>query len=192
VAVAALVAAWLAVRPNATHKVDALSWLEHHDVKAQIAEALAPVLDQLWAQAWEAGAKRAGRDVPSQAGQYRAKWLSEVAQTRFEEIAVILAAGGTAAALAAAIAAALGSTANALRIAKTEVFRAFNGAMAEAYRRANVDRVRWVTRSANPCPICLENEAAGAHHLGQPFPSGDTAPPAHPNCECVLVPADEE
>jgi len=172
--------------------VDALSWLEHHGVPARIADVLRPVLDQLWEQAWQAGAKHAGEEVPSQVGQYRAKWLNEVTQTRVEEIAAILAAGGTAAALVAAITAILGSASNALRIAKTETYRALNGGALEAYRKAGVKQVRWVTRSPHPCPICLANEAEGPHHLGQPFSSGDQAPPAHPNCECVLVPADGE
>lgn len=182
-------AAWLAVRSGETHKVDALSWLDHHGYSDQIARAIGPVLDKLWAEAWQLGAEHAGEAVESQVGQYRAQWLSEVTRTRLEEIAAILAAGGTAAALAAAVTAILGSTANALRIAKTEVFRALNGAMVAAYRKARVNQVRWITRSSNPCPICLANEAEGPRHLGQPFQSGDTAPPAHPNCECVLVPA---
>lgn len=37
------------------------------------------------------------------------------------------------------------------------------------------------------CPICVRNTDAGAIALRALFPSGDLAPPAHPNCECVLV-----
>lgn len=120
------------------------------------------------------------------------KWLNEVTETRIKRIAAILAAGGTAAALAAAITAMLASSADAGMVAITEVTRAMNAAAMEAYRKARVSKVRWITRSGNPCPVCLANEAAGPRHLGEPFPSGDQAPPAHPNCECVLVPADGE
>jgi hypothetical protein len=38
-----------------------------------------------------------------------------------------------------------------------------------------------------PCPVCEENMLAGPIELDGIFPSGDTAPLAHPNCRCVLV-----
>jgi SPP1 gp7 family putative phage head morphogenesis protein len=38
-----------------------------------------------------------------------------------------------------------------------------------------------------PCPICQENQDAGAIPLADAFPSGDMAPLAHPRCRCVLV-----
>jgi len=194
VAVGALVAAWLAVRPHQTHEADALVWLEAQPAYQGLKAALRKVLEQLWRAAWEAGQRVAGEEVHPQIAADRisrlsAKWLDEVTETRLHRIAVILAAGGTAAALAAAITAMLTSAADAAMVTVTEVTRAMNAAALEAYRKGNVDRVRWVTRSANPCPICLANEAAGAKHLGEPFPNGDTAPPAHPNCQCVLIPA---
>lgn len=37
------------------------------------------------------------------------------------------------------------------------------------------------------CPICVLNTKAGALEIRSEFPSGHIAPPAHPNCECVLV-----
>ena len=44
----------------------------------------------------------------------------------------------------------------------------------------------WVTGS-DPCDDCQENEDAGPIPVGDEFPSGDYAPPAHPNCtECEL------
>jgi hypothetical protein len=49
--------------------------------------------------------------------------------------------------------------------------------------------VLWVTTSANPCHLCVDNEAAGPWPLGHPFPSGDITPPAHPQCQCHLEPA---
>ena len=42
------------------------------------------------------------------------------------------------------------------------------------------------------CDICRENEDAGAIDLDDEFPSGDDAPTAHPNCECVLSPVVED
>lgn len=171
-----------------------MAWLEARPEVGQLKAALRAQLRHLWAEAYESGlggANVPGQVVQDQIGAMQATWLNEVTQTRVKRIAEILAAGGTAAAIAAAILALLKSPADALRIATTETYRAANQGALAAYRKARVTRVRWVTRSGHPCPICLENEAAGAHHLGQPFPSGDQAPPAHPNCECVLVPAEE-
>jgi hypothetical protein len=41
---------------------------------------------------------------------------------------------------------------------------------------------------AEACDVCVSNEEAGVISLHAPFPSGDDAPPAHPNCRCVIVP----
>jgi len=49
--------------------------------------------------------------------------------------------------------------------------------------------VRWVVEDADgPCPDCDDNALAGATPLGQAFPTGQGAPPAHPGCRCVLAP----
>lgn len=191
----ALVAAWLAVRPHETHVADAIAWLEARPEVRQLKGALKAQLTHLWADAYRSGLGDANvpdQVVQDQIGAMQATWLDEVTQTRIKRIAEILAAGGTAAAIAAAILALLKSPADALKVATTETYRAANQGAMDAYRAARVNRVRWVTRSGHPCPICLANEAAGAKHLGEPFPSGDQAPPAHPNCECVLVPAEDE
>jgi ADP-ribose pyrophosphatase YjhB (NUDIX family) len=38
------------------------------------------------------------------------------------------------------------------------------------------------------CPACLDNDSAGPRPAGAPWPSGDTAPPAHANgCRCALA-----
>lgn len=46
----------------------------------------------------------------------------------------------------------------------------------------------WSTSGDNPCQDCQDNEDEGSIPLGQDFQSGDDAPPAHPNCRCVIVP----
>lgn len=48
----------------------------------------------------------------------------------------------------------------------------------------------WVCEGGNPCEVCLNNEAAGPVKAGEPFPSGDIAPPAHDHCHCNLISAD--
>jgi hypothetical protein len=178
-------------------------WLQGDPVADQLKAALERVLMKLWVQAWKDGAKAAGeaagdfRHIPDQViadriSRLAAKWLQEVYETRMRYLAEILARGGTAAELEAAIKAALESDSDARRIAITEINRAMQAAAMEVYRAAGVKKVRWITRSGNPCKICLANEAAGPRYLGEPFPSGSVAPPEHPNCECALVPADEE
>jgi 8-oxo-dGTP pyrophosphatase MutT (NUDIX family) len=47
---------------------------------------------------------------------------------------------------------------------------------------------QWLCQ-ANSCPVCLSNEEAGQVRIGEAYPSGDSQPPAHPNCGCAVVPA---
>ena len=47
--------------------------------------------------------------------------------------------------------------------------------------------VTWVVEDVDgPCPDCDDNALAGAISLGELFPTGQAAPPAHPGCRCVL------
>lgn len=178
-------------------------WLNGRNIAGQIKAALSPVLMKLWQTAWQAGSKGAGEAagrfeaIPAQIvadriARLAAKWLDEVTATRIRRIAAILAKGGSAAELEAALKALLGSQEDARLIVVTETTRAMSTAAGEAYRAARVEKVRWITRSANPCPVCLANEAAGPRYVGEPFPSGSTAPPEHPNCECALIPAESD
>ena len=177
-------------------------WLSGRDIQDRLMAALRPTLMNLWQEAWRDGAESAGeaagdfRHIPDQVAADRiarlaAKWLDEVTQTRLSRIAVILAKGGTPASLEAEIRALLTSNANARMVVITEVTRAMMAAAMEVYRAAGIVKVRWVTRSHDPCPICLANEAAGPRYLGEPFPSGKTAPPEHPNCQCALIPVED-
>lgn len=177
-------------------------WLSGTGIAARIMSAIRQVLLKLWRAAWKAGTEAAGEAagrfehiadqiVADRIARLAAKWLQEVTDTRMRRIAAILAKGGTAAELEAAIKAMLASESDARLIAVTEINRAMNAAAMEAYRNAGVEKVRWVTRSANPCPVCLANEAAGPRWLGEPFPSGSVSPPEHPNCECALIPAED-
>lgn len=79
-------------------------------------------------------------------------------------------------------------------IANTEVRRANSFGALKGYegaREAGVDvRKSWAT-AEDDCvdeTICQPNADAGAIGLDEPFPSGDEAPPGHPNCRCALVP----
>lgn len=75
--------------------------------------------------------------------------------------------------------------ARALTIAITETARAVSAATIERYRSYGLEQVEWVT--SQPCDLCLQNEGKVVD-LGQAFPSGNTQPPAHPNCRCALLP----
>jgi len=49
--------------------------------------------------------------------------------------------------------------------------------------------LRWVVDDETPCPDCDDNALAGPTPKGEEFPTGQSHPPAHPGCRCVLVPA---
>lgn len=80
-------------------------------------------------------------------------------------------------------------------IAMTEVAAANSyGALAgyeEAEAMGITIRKSWLMLE-DACDICQENADAGAIPLDEEFPSGDLAPPGHPNCRCVLVPEVED
>lgn len=195
-------AAWLKWAAGPVHGLEAEEWLRGDPAADQIKAALAGVLMKLWLDAWKAGAKGAGETagdfvkIPDQIvadriSRMAARWLQEVTDTVLGRLAAILAKGGSAAGLEAAVKALLADEAHARLIVVTETTRAMAMAAMEVYRAARVEKVRWITRSANPCPVCLVNEAAGPVYVGEPFPSGSTAPPEHPNCECALIPAED-
>lgn len=49
-------------------------------------------------------------------------------------------------------------------------------------------RVRWlIDPSQGPCPDAQDNALAGEVGAGEPFPTGDPCPQAHPGCRCLLV-----
>lgn len=75
---------------------------------------------------------------------------------------------------------------HALVIAQTEMSRAVSVATRDSYETAGIDQVEWLV--AEGCDVCQENADAGPINIGDTFPSGDSEPPAHPNCMCALAP----
>lgn len=71
-------------------------------------------------------------------------------------------------------------------ITRTEVAKAMNGGDLAAMTKSGVATKAWVAAGNNPCPICVANEDDGYIGVDDYFNSGDTMPPAHPNCECYL------
>jgi hypothetical protein len=74
----------------------------------------------------------------------------------------------------------------ALTIAQTEMSRAVAVASRELYEESGVELVEWLV--ADPCDLCQENADVSPIGIGDTFPSGDTEPPAHPNCVCDIAP----
>ena len=75
---------------------------------------------------------------------------------------------------------------HALVIAQTEMSRAVSVATRDRYETAGIEQVEWLV--AEGCDECQENADASPIGIGDTFPSGDSEPPAHPNCMCSLAP----
>jgi SPP1 gp7 family putative phage head morphogenesis protein len=74
------------------------------------------------------------------------------------------------------------------RIAVTEWQQVAGAATEAALQVRQIRRRAWRTvGDARVCPICRGNGAAGPRPVGQPFPSGNSAPPAHTTCRCWIV-----
>lgn len=76
-------------------------------------------------------------------------------------------------------------------IARTETIRAHNQGALTGYQVASEVGVavqkEWLVGDGC-CDICQENADEGAIDIDDDFPSGDDAPPAHPNCRCSISP----
>ncbi|MDQ4071106.1 MAG: hypothetical protein M3203_16795, partial [Actinomycetota bacterium] len=48
--------------------------------------------------------------------------------------------------------------------------------------------LQWLVDDDGHCPDCDDNALAGPTPKGQPFPTGQLHPPAHPGCRCLLAP----
>jgi len=77
------------------------------------------------------------------------------------------------------------SPARALTIAITEQNRVISAATMARYKEAGLEKQEWAV--SDPCDICAKNDGTIVP-IGTSFPSGDTQPPAHPHCRCVLLP----
>jgi SPP1 gp7 family putative phage head morphogenesis protein len=83
------------------------------------------------------------------------------------------------------------SEARADMIARTEVANAQVKGNWEVWKSTGlVESVQWlVSDNENVCDECEGNDGEVVK-FGEGFPSGDESPPAHPNCQCVVVAAD--
>ncbi len=75
-------------------------------------------------------------------------------------------------------------------IARTETNMAANAGALQGYKTSGVvGGKEWLTAEDDKVSEeCEANGDAGVIALGADFPSGDAAPPAHPNCRCTIAP----
>ncbi|MEU5596687.1 phage head morphogenesis protein [Streptomyces sp. NPDC020298] len=76
-------------------------------------------------------------------------------------------------------------------VALTELTRASTAAARAVYTAAGVTRWRWGTEPG-ACPVCVANEEAGPRRIGEVWPDGSEAPPAHPHCRCSPLPEPDQ
>jgi SPP1 gp7 family putative phage head morphogenesis protein len=112
-------------------------------------------------------------------------FVAAAAAVAFLALADSIAAGYSPAKAAKVINEKIGDPARALTIAITEQNRAMSLASLYTYQEAQVEQVEW--NAVQPCDICAPNDGQVVT-LGEAFESGDTQPPAHPNCRCALLP----
>ncbi len=70
-------------------------------------------------------------------------------------------------------------------IAQTEINDAYNHGRLAIAIEAGYDQKEW-DPDGEACPICMDNVDAGWIGIDDDFPSGDSAPTAHPNCDCSI------
>lgn len=187
-------------RPRAKTAAEAFSFLADNGLSTALFDKLWPILRRLWQDAWDAGQEAAeslsgpGNGVDGGPGHFPEsegrRWVNQIIHNRLEDLADLFAEAIDADELAEEVRALLSSETRAELIAVTEVTRAMQYAAMQHYRRTGIHLVLWLTEEdARVCPACRSNEAAAAHPLGVPFPSGAVAPPDHPRCRCALIPA---
>ena len=159
---------------------------------ARWAHVLQPSLDKAYA----AGMASTGAEAPKRGATTPAPLLGELAseavsplRTRLEESLGTVEAR-TPADLEIAIASALGARYREWRTQDLDTV--LGDALAVAYARGVYDaapdgaRLRWVPAREGRCPDCDDN-ALEPTVKGEAFPTGQSAPPAHPGCRCTLV-----
>lgn len=79
-------------------------------------------------------------------------------------------------------------------IARTETKRADMQGSLTAYKNSGIVKGKQsiISDDHDHDDECDDNEDAGIIPIDEDFPSGDDAPPYHPNCNCSMAPADIE
>jgi hypothetical protein len=119
------------------------------------------------------------------ADSYFKKFNKETVENLGTALSDAIAAGLDAEHAAVMIGRHVASPSRALTIAITEQNRAMSFGSIQRYKEAELEKMEWHT--SDPCDKCAKNGGVEVI-IGQAFPSGNTQPPAHPHCRCVLLP----
>lgn len=184
----------------------ALAWLRDQGVR--LAEALGAPVREAVSDGYEQGEQTArehiGDDARSPAAERLRQLLNDaditirsVAETRFEEMAEVLAdgveRGASAGQLARDLRGVLEAPQWAETVAVTETARAMSAATQATYQANRIEKKLWMLApDQRVCPVCKGNAGQGAIPTTDRFSSGDAFPPAHPNCRCALMPVLDE
>ena len=116
--------------------------------------------------------------------------IDGISQTKIDRIGTVLgdalASGITPSKVSILVDQVINDPQQALTIAQTEMSRAVSVASRNLYQDSGVTQVEWLV--AEGCDDCQENADASPIGIDDTFPTGDTEPPAHPNCMCSLAP----
>lgn len=179
------------------------AYLDGFLIGAASARAVLAGLDEADLPGWQPGRTARAQQLLGQFGASdvleqllgaRDLLIDTMSDSLLAKVAEVLAdgvlRGGNLETLAQAVLDAMTDQARLARIALTEITYASSTAALSVYRLAGIQATRWQTDSG-PCPVCQDNEDAGAMPIGVPFPSGDLCPPAHPHCRCAPLPVRE-
>jgi len=144
---------------------------------------------------WKPGNRAAANLIKPPSGlsdllDRRGVTIQNVNRTTIDRIGTILgralAKGETPASVREELEDLLDDSDRALTIAQTEMSSAVSVASRELYEESGAELVEWIV--ADPCDLCQENADVSPIGIDDTFPSGDTEPPAHPNCVCDIAP----
>jgi hypothetical protein len=119
------------------------------------------------------------------ADSYFKKFNKETIENLGTALSDSIAAGLDAEHAATMIGRHVASPSRALTIAITEQNRAMSFGTIQRYKEAELEKMEW--HVSDPCDKCAKNANVEVV-IGDTFPSGNTQPPAHPHCRCVLLP----
>lgn len=77
-------------------------------------------------------------------------------------------------------------------ISRTELQMAHQNGNLIGWRSTGVVKGKQSLCIETHCPVCADNAEAGIIGIDETFPSGDLAPPFHPNCRCTMLPVLDE
>lgn len=154
-----------------------------------------PVLRRLWAEAWRAYDETAGGYFESWTASHGRDILEKIVNSRMGKVGQLigsaLQAGEDAEWVIRQLRDVLDVDNRVQMIAVTEAGNAANDAAMRSFTDQQVAYKIWVTRHDGlVCAKCRQAEAEGPVSLQSLFSNGFNGPPAHPNCRCVLLPAE--